>query len=286
MLAGGTIWLAAHDWPIDGLPLDLAGAAFALWVVGWLFGPVIFGGGDETLRPEHLSLLPIRPARLAAGLLATAFVGVTPVVSLVPMTDPQKRSGNLLENGTDFTQVLLVLVLVAAACAPAYLTVRYGSPWLGAPVGVATGVLLAWLLGDLAGKRLEATGTRMLGTMKTAVARKQAATVDWGSLGGIDLGDRRLGIAGASPARKALVFASLTVCWIPLVAQGLVPIYLRQADPERRSWFLARHVPEAWEWPTIAVMVVLGLALLAAGLTQLARARSESTPPQSDVYVR
>lgn len=588
-LAAGTIWLAAHDWPVGGLPLDLLGAAFALWMVGWLFGPVIFGGGDETLRPEHLSLLPVRPRRLAAGLLAAAFVGVTPVVSLVafvalivaavplggaailvavpavllhlifvvlasrfvtaalgqlmrskigavlaavisggilalthtgwvlkptiqaaltegfpqylsdwvrrlpsgwglvsveaaqrgdwllvagtlgglallsalamlgwsallvsrlsqrrasgrpagsaaagrtvrpgavraaavrdlrtasrdlmrfhylifalvyaltfcllplvvnlpifvpfigvafgvwaaaisanlygedgtaiwqtilvpgaarrdvrgrqlawllittpvvvvlsvvptllsgqtwawswlaalvpallgagagtivlvsvlrpvPMTDPHKRSGNLLENGTDFTQVLLMLVLVGSAGAPAFLTVRYGPSWLGAVVGVSTGAGLAWLLGDLAAKRLAATGPDLLATMRSTVARKQVAGgVDWGSVGasldGVDLGDRRLRIDKASSRRKAVVYLCLSLCWVPLVAQGVVPAYLGWADPERTSWFLARRMPEAWHWPTVAVMVLLGLALLGVGLTQLARARAES----------
>jgi ABC-2 type transport system permease protein len=589
ILAGGTIWLALHDWPVDGLPLDLVGAAFAIWTIGWLFGPVLFGGGDETLRPEHLALLPIPPRRLAAGLLAAAFVGVAPAVSLVaftalivvalpiggaavlvavpvvflqllfvvlasrfvtaalstlmrakigailaavisggilalthtgwvlkptiqlaltagfpdnladwvrrlpsgwgivaveaagrgdwllaaaapaglavlsvlamlgwsallvrrlshrtasgrparsraglklrgggvravvgrelrtasrdlmrfhylvfslvyalafcllpllvhlpifvpfigvafgiwaaaisanlygedgtviwqtvltpgaarkdvrgrqiawllltaplvlvlsivptllsdqtwawpwlaalvpallgggagvivlisvlrpvPMTDPHKRSGNLLENGTDFTQVLLMLVLVAATAAPAYLTVRYGPDWAGAGVGVATGVLLAWLLGDLAAKHLEATGPALLATMRAATSRKSNLTgdVDWDQLSatleGVDLGESRLGIAQASPARRAAVYVLFTVCWIPLIAQGAVPAVLKYTDPDRNSWFVARLVPESLHWPVVGVMVLLGLGLLAAGFHQLRLARAES----------
>jgi ABC-2 type transport system permease protein len=588
-LAVGTIWLALHEWPVAGLPLDLVAAAFALWVVGWLFGPVLFGGGDETLRPEHLSLLPIPPRRLATGLLATAFLGVAPAVALVaftalvvaaiplgaaatlvavpavllqlvfvvlasrfvtavlsqlmrakigailaavisggilalthtgwvlkptiqlaltagfpdhlsdwvrrlpsgwgivaieaaqrgdwplvagallglaalsalamlgwsallvrrlshrtasgrpprttgagrtvragavravagrdlrtasrdlmrfhylvfalvyafafcllplivhlpifvpfigvafgiwaaavsanlygedgtaiwqtiltpgaagkdvrgrqvawllitapvvvvlsvvptvisgqtwawpwlgalvpallgggagvivlisvlrpvPMTDPHKRSGNLLENGTDFTQVLLMLLLVAATAAPAYLAVRYGSPLAGAVTGVITGAGLAWLLGDIAGKRLAATGPEMLATMRSSASRKQQQfDVDWSalntSLDGADLGDRKLRIDRASPRRRAIVYACLTLGWVPLVAQGLVPAYLSWAEPEQRSWFLARHVPSAWQWPTIAVMVLIGLVVLGIGWQQLGRARAES----------
>ncbi|MET7962189.1 hypothetical protein [Micromonospora zamorensis] len=590
VLAGGTIWLALHDWPVDGLPLDLVGAAFAIWTIGWLFGPVLFGGGDETLRPEHLALLPIPPRRLATGLLAVAFVGVAPAVSLVaftalivvalplggaaaliavpvvflqllfvvlasrfvtaalstlmrakigavlaavisggilalthtgwvlkptiqyaltagfpenladwvrrlpsgwgivaveaagrgdwllaaaapaglavlsvlamlgwsallvrrlshrgasgrparartaaqqvrgggvravvgrelrtasrdlmrfhylvfslvyalafcllpllvdlpifvpfigvafgiwaaaisanlygedgtviwqtvltpgaarkdvrgrqlawllltapavvvlsvvptvlsgqtwawpwlaalvpaligggagvivlisvlrpvPMTDPHKRSGNLLENGTDFTQVLLMLVLVAATAAPAYLTVRYGPEWAGAGVGLVTGILLAWLLGDLAAKHLEATGPDLLAIMRASTSRKSSLSgdVDWdqitASLGGVDLGESRLGIDKASPARRAVIYACFTVCWVPLVAQGVVPAFLKYRDPDRDSWFVARLVPEALHWPVVGVMVVLGLGLIAVGFHQLRVARAES----------
>lgn len=590
ILAGGTIWLALHDWPVDGLSLDLVGAAFAIWTVGWLFGPVLFGGGDETLRPEHLSLLPIKPRRLTTGLLAVAFVGVAPAVSLVafaalivaalpvggvavlvavpavllqllfvvlasrfvtaalstlmrtklgavlaavisggilalthtgwvlkptiqhaltagfpdnvadwvrrlpsgwgivaveaadrgdwlpvagaltglavlsllamlgwsallvrrlshrsasgrparaatggrtvrggavravtgrelrtasrdlmrfhylvfslvyalafcllpllvdlpifvpfigvafgiwaaavsanlygedgtviwqtvltpgaarkdvrgrqlawlllttpvvivlsvvptllsdqtwawpwlaalvpallgggagvivlisvlrpvPMTDPHKRSGNLLENGTDFTQVLLMLLLVAATAAPAYLTVRYGPEWAGAAVGLGTGVVLAWLLGDIAAKRLETAGPDLLATMRAATSRKSQLTgdVDWDAIGrsleGVDLGERRLGIDRATPGRRAAVYACFTLCWIPLVAQGVVPAILKYTDPGRDSWFLARIVPESLHWPVVGGMVLLGLALIGNGWYQLRLARAES----------
>ncbi|MEV6302527.1 hypothetical protein AB0M02_24145 [Actinoplanes sp. NPDC051861] len=576
-LAVGTIWLALHDWPVAGLPLDLTAAAFALWTVGWLFGPVLFGGGDETLRPEHLALLPIRPRSLATGLLATAFIGVAPVVSLVafsalvvaavpggapavlvallavplqllfvvlasrfvtaalstlmraklgavltavisgsilalthtgwvlkptveqaltggfpssfadwtrrlpsgwgvvaaeaaargdwllaaaplaglavlsllamlgwsallvrrmslraasghpargtaagtrvragavravagrdlrtasrdlmrfhylvfslvyalvfcllpllvhipifvpfigvafgiwaaavsanlygedgtviwqtvltpgaarrdvrgrqlawlllvapvvivlsvvpallsdqtwawpwlaalvpallgggagvivlisvlrpvPMTDPHKRGGNLLENGTDFTQVLLMLILVAATAAPAYLTVRYGPPWAGAAVGLVSGVALAWLLGDIAARRLEQSGPDLLAGMRASASRPQqqfGGDVDWAALGaGLDLGSRR----------RAVAIACLSLCWVPLVAQGVVPAILRYTDPERRSWFLARHVPPSWHWPVVGVMVLAGLGLLAAGWWQWRAAASD-----------
>jgi ABC-2 type transport system permease protein len=587
-LAGGTIWLAARTWPVDSLPLDLVASAFALWVVGWLFGPVVFGGGDETLRPEHLSLLPLRPRALATGLIAAAFVGVAPLVSLVaftalivaavplgpgpvavaalaavvqlvfvvvasrfvtgalgqlmrskagavlaatisagilalthtgwvlkptveaaltsgfpdrladwaralpsgwgvvaveaaargdwllaagaltglvaltglallgwtallvrrlsrrsarppvsagvrrparagaaravagrdlrtavrdlmrfhylvfalvyalvfcllplavqipvfvpftgvafgvwaaavsanlygedgtalwqtilipgaarhdvrgrqlawliiaapgvlllsvvptllsgqtwawpwlaalvpallgggagvvvlvsvlrpvPMTDPHKRSGNLLENGTDFTQVLMMLVLVALTATPAFLTVRYGTPWAGSVVGLLSGALLAWAFGELAARRLESGAPELLNDMRSAAARPSSLTgdVDWAAMGAsvgeVDLGERRLGIAHASPARRAAVLALFSLCWFPLVAQAVVPAILHVTAPEQRGWFLSRHVPAAFEWPVVAAMALLGLAMLAAGWWQLRAARVES----------
>ncbi|WP_410664948.1 hypothetical protein [Amycolatopsis sp. lyj-84] len=82
-LAAGLILVAGRDYPVASLRFDVLGAGFALWTAGWLLGPALFGGGDETLRPEQFSLLPLTPRRLAAGLAAASFVGVGPLVTLV-----------------------------------------------------------------------------------------------------------------------------------------------------------------------------------------------------------
>jgi ABC-2 type transport system permease protein len=62
---------------------DIASALFAVWTLGWLFGPIMTGGGDETLRPENFALLPIRRAHLAFGLLGAATVGIAPAATLL-----------------------------------------------------------------------------------------------------------------------------------------------------------------------------------------------------------
>lgn len=79
LLAAGTIYLAV----LDG---DWLAAAYAVWMLGWIIGPVFSGGGDETLRPEYFTLLGLPPYRLAAGLLVSAFVGVAPAVSLLALS--------------------------------------------------------------------------------------------------------------------------------------------------------------------------------------------------------
>lgn len=78
LFAAGTIYLAFVD-------PDLLAAGYAVWLLGWMLGPVFMGGGDETLRPEYFSLLGLPPRRLAAGLLVAAFVGVAPLVSLTAL---------------------------------------------------------------------------------------------------------------------------------------------------------------------------------------------------------
>ncbi len=218
------------------------------------------------------------PALLGGG---AGIIVLVSVLRPTPMTDPNKRSGNLLENGTDFTQVLLMLVLMTAAAAPAFLTAKYGSSWSGTVTGLATGTGLYWLLGDLAAKRLERTGPDMLAAMRSAVTTEQKGpAVDLSSLNisleGADLGHKKLGITHATPRRTALVYTLLAVCWVPLCAQGLVPAYLSFSDPQQRSWFLARRVPHVWQWPVIAVMIATGLTLLVIGLMQLRKARRES----------
>ncbi|MBB5080344.1 hypothetical protein [Nonomuraea endophytica] len=77
-LAAGTVYLGFQG-------ADLLAAGYAVWMLGWMLGPVFMGGGDETLRPEYFSLLGLPPRRLAAGLLVAAFVGLSPLVSLVAL---------------------------------------------------------------------------------------------------------------------------------------------------------------------------------------------------------
>ena len=62
---------------------DIASALIAVWTLGWLFGPILTGGGDETLRPENFALLPIRPVALARGLLAASLFGAPPIATLL-----------------------------------------------------------------------------------------------------------------------------------------------------------------------------------------------------------
>ncbi|MEV1199197.1 hypothetical protein [Microbispora rosea] len=78
LLAAGTIYLAF-------ISPDLQAAAYAVWLLGWMLGPIFMGGGDETLRPEYFSLLGLPPRRMAAGLLVAAFVGIAPLVSLTAL---------------------------------------------------------------------------------------------------------------------------------------------------------------------------------------------------------
>ncbi|MFC4858310.1 hypothetical protein [Actinophytocola glycyrrhizae] len=83
LAAGATLVVAAA--PIDdpAVAADVLAAVYLLWTIGWLFAPVLSGGGDETLRPEHFALVPLTSRQLAAGLLGAAFAGVPAIVTAV-----------------------------------------------------------------------------------------------------------------------------------------------------------------------------------------------------------
>jgi ABC-2 type transport system permease protein len=81
--AGVTLLFAAADFGRPGVATDVLAAVYLVWTLGWAVAPVLSGGGDETLRPEHFALLPLAPRQLAAGLLGAAFVGVPAVVTTV-----------------------------------------------------------------------------------------------------------------------------------------------------------------------------------------------------------
>jgi ABC-2 type transport system permease protein len=58
----------------------------AVLVLGWLFGPLVWFGVDETLNPTKFALLPIPRRTLIGGLLAAALVGVPALATLIATT--------------------------------------------------------------------------------------------------------------------------------------------------------------------------------------------------------
>ncbi|MFJ2114678.1 MULTISPECIES: transporter [unclassified Streptomyces] len=54
----------------------------ALFAVGWATMPLFFPGGDETLDPTRLAMLPLRPRPLTGALLAASLVGIGPLFTL------------------------------------------------------------------------------------------------------------------------------------------------------------------------------------------------------------
>lgn len=65
---------------------DLIAVFVAVWALGWIVGPVVLGGGDETVRPENFALLPLHPSELARAMGAASLVGTAPVATLLAFT--------------------------------------------------------------------------------------------------------------------------------------------------------------------------------------------------------
>ncbi len=141
LLAAGTVYLA-----LDARP-ELLAAGYAVWLLGWMLGPVFMGGGDETIRPEYFALLGLPARRLATGLLTAAFVGVAPLVSLTALLGllvAGVRHGNALVAVPAMLLQLAVFVLlskVSVAAVGLALRSRLGA--LGS--GVLNGLILAGL---------------------------------------------------------------------------------------------------------------------------------------------
>lgn len=83
-LAAGTVLLGLLPLAPDRL-LDLLATLVLGWLIGWVMGPIAFRGSGQGLRPEYFALLPIRPAKLAAGLLGVAFTGFAPAITLLAL---------------------------------------------------------------------------------------------------------------------------------------------------------------------------------------------------------
>ncbi|MEU4119099.1 hypothetical protein AB0F71_31975 [Kitasatospora sp. NPDC028055] len=82
LAAVGTALLGLVDFPVPEAGVGTIALVLLVWTVGWAVGPTLTGG-DPTLRLSYFALVPQPPCRLALGLLAASFVGVTPVVALV-----------------------------------------------------------------------------------------------------------------------------------------------------------------------------------------------------------
>lgn len=64
------------DYPQLGALIPALGGAVLM--LGWIFGPLVWFGVDETLSPTRFALLPIGRAALVRGLLAASLIGVPP----------------------------------------------------------------------------------------------------------------------------------------------------------------------------------------------------------------
>jgi ABC-2 type transport system permease protein len=269
-----------------GLSHDVRGRQLA-WLVVTAPPALVLSVGGVVASGQGWAvvwLAALLPAVLGGG---SGVVTLASVLRPVPLPDPHRRGGNLLQNGVDFTQVLVVLALTAVSALPAALAAARGPGWAAPVVGVTTGAVLAWSLGGLAARRLEATAPELLLALRTGTRGPRPAPSaprrpGHRRLPPVRPGGRpagappvrdvlaRVGLDRAPAGRRLYVLVTLTVCWVPLAAQGVVPAALLRAgvgaDDVEPSWFLALHVPPHLAWPAVAAMVVLGLALLVSGL--------------------
>ena len=194
LLAAGTVYLAVTD-------PGLLPAGYAVWLLGWVLGPIFMGGGDETLRPEYFSLLGLPPRRLAAGLLAGAFVGVAPLVSLAALAG-LVLTGNPLLAVPAMVLQLAVFVLLSKVCVAL----------VGLALRTRLGAMLSGLLNGLVLAALGQIWVFMVAFDQTGVpAAVRYLPSSWGVLA-------VQGEWWALPALAALVIV-LLVAWAALLSR-------------------------------------------------------------------
>jgi ABC-2 type transport system permease protein len=250
------------------------------WAFLLLFGPLTVAvslaftaySGYSWAWPWVAALVP---ALLGGGLGLMSFASVT---ALVPGPDAHKRPDNPLDRAdtTGQSNVLFWAALVLAVPAAAVVTLGtvLDSPilrWLGAPIGVATGVLLARWLGRVAADRLTAHGPELLFLMKTGRAGRPGTAAGVGARAKPELTKRQEWAAGLS-----WIFGSLA-----LFPQGLVPLLFLIIGARVKSWFLALYLPHAWSWVTVAVMISTGTVLYTQAIRLSSGRTSRRTAPAS-----
>ncbi|MFG6193577.1 sensor histidine kinase [Nonomuraea sp. JJY05] len=64
------------------------------------------------------------------------------------------------------------------------------------------------------------------------------------------------------PRWKASIVVLLwATAWCPTFPQGIVAGIFKAFGIEEKTWFLALHLPEPWQWPVILGMIILGLCM-------------------------
>ncbi|WP_419995851.1 transporter [Streptomyces boninensis] len=136
----GLVLLRGHD-HAGALAVLLA----AVLAVGWAFFPLFFPGGDETLDPTRLAMLPLRPRPLVVALLAASLVGTGPLFTLT------LAAGSVISAGTGPAAALvavpaaalLVLTCVALARAVATANIRLLTSRKGRDLALLSGLVVA-----------------------------------------------------------------------------------------------------------------------------------------------
>ncbi|WP_086823710.1 hypothetical protein [Allokutzneria sp. NRRL B-24872] len=219
-LAALGVWIGLLDLGSPSVVVDLLCLLFALWSLGWVIGPVFLGGSGGSLPPEFFASLPLRPRRLASGLLAVSFVGVGPAVTAVAFAAgivfaARFDTATVLVAAIAMPLQLLLVValskvvvdLVGAAITSTARAVVSALPWAILGGFVAQSWLLLPLVSRIDGfDPALSTVLRLLPSGWGMLAAESAAEQDWLS-------------AVAALLALAVLFALLVVAWSKLIVR-------------------------------------------------------------------
>jgi len=208
-------------------------------------------------------VLSLLPSLLGGGAGLILFLSV---YKIVPVTDPHRRGRGTIVSGDDmnagklFLTNLLLLALLFIATIPTLVILTLGTllhqnllKWTGVPVGLCTGLLIAWGLGKLAYSRLEAHGPDILSFMQCGGI---VQSVDYNEA------ETEETFSNLSAGKSVLVGLLVTIGIIFTLPQGIVPFILKLLDVNVRSWFIALYLQEKAQIPVCIFFVLSGVSAL------------------------
>ncbi|WP_254404839.1 transporter [Streptomyces sp. AC627_RSS907] len=200
----GLVLLRGHA-HVDSLVVLLA----AVTALGWAVMPLFFPGGDETLDPTRLVMLPLRPGPLVRSLLTASLVGIGPLFTLCMFAGSVVA---VAHGGAAYAvgvvgAVIALLVCVTLARAVAAANVRLLSSRKGRDLAVLSGLVVA------VGAQLVNFGAQRLGASGLEQLDPAADVLRWvppaSAVGAMDAASD--GAYGTAAAQLALTAAALVL---------------------------------------------------------------------------
>ncbi|MEV0172812.1 transporter [Streptomyces sp. NPDC050803] len=186
----------------------------AVLALGWAVMPLFFPGGDETLDPTRLVMLPLRPGPLVRALLAASLVGIGPLFTLCLLTGSVI---SVAHGGTAYAVgvvgvALALLVCVALARAVAAANIRLLTSRKGRDLAVLSGLVIA------VGAQVVNFGAQRLGSSGLGQLDPAADILRWvppaSAIGAVDsASEGSYGVAALQLALTAGALAALLGMW-------------------------------------------------------------------------
>ncbi|MEV0222947.1 transporter [Streptomyces sp. NPDC050704] len=180
----------------------------AVLALGWAVMPLFFPGGDETLDPTRLVMLPLRPRPLVRALLVASLVGIGPLFTLclfVGSVVAMAHGAAAYVTGV-VAVVLALLVCVALARAVAAANIRLLTSRKGRDLAVLSGLVIA------VGAQVVNFGAQKLGSSGLSTLDPAADVLRWmppaSALGAVDSvseGSYAVGVVQIALSGAALV---------------------------------------------------------------------------------
>ncbi|MER5938481.1 transporter [Streptomyces sp. NPDC001928] len=223
----------------------------AVLALGWAVMPLFFPGGDETLDPTRLVMLPLRPRPLVRALLAASLVGIGPLFTLCLFAG----SVIALAHGVAayvvgvIAVVLALLVCVALARAVAVANIRLLTSRKGRDLAVLSGLVIA------VGAQVVNFGAQRLGSSGLAQLDPAADVLRWvppaSAFGAVkSVSDGEYGIALLQLALSAGALLGVIAVWSRHLTRlmtspdgSTLQAATESAVRERTSTGLARLLP-------------------------------------------